>query len=563
MTVPQATAAFDARHEPCQWSRFDTAQAFSAFCDPFAPPVSQRQYAQQHGIPRSTLGYWLRQDYPEHLDKDLVCFFRGPAGVAFLRRLVLALLLVFHQQNPCGLRQIGTFLELAELDLFVGSSYGALYALDSHLQDSLALFDQQQRPLLAKGMRQKDIVLCPDENFHGPHICLVGIEPVSNFILVEAYADRRDSATWAKAIQAGCEGLPVHIVALTSDCASGLIRCAETELGVRHQPELWHLQNELAGPILLPLARPIRCAEKELEKAQQRTGKLDAAEQSKPCSVALEVMVEAVRAELLAEAGLKQARQVVEQAVDHVRDISEVYHPCDRGTGEPVSAFQMQRRLQAPVDRLAEVVKGHGLGQRAFEAAAKAREWVVVLAGYLAWFWATAESQVEKLDLSDEANRLILGKLLASYYWEMASTREKQPDERQRLKGMAAQLRQEAWAEGGPLASLSEADKEKARQAARQSAGRFCRSSSCVEGRNGRLSLFHHGQTRLSSKRLTALTVVHNYVVRRADGSTAAERFFGQKHPDAFSWLLQRMPDLPRPAAKRRQPAALADAPAA
>src|SRR4051812_22000541 len=170
MTPPQATAGSAARQGPCRWARIDTAQAFADFSDPFAPPASQRRYAQQHAVPRSTLGHWLRQDYPEHLDKDLVRFFRGPAGEAFLRRAVLALLLVFHHRCPCGLRQIGTFLELCQLDHFVGSSYGALYELDLRLQDDLALFAQQQRASLAAGMAQKDIVLCPDENFHGPHV---------------------------------------------------------------------------------------------------------------------------------------------------------------------------------------------------------------------------------------------------------------------------------------------------------------------------------------------------------------------------------------------------------
>jgi hypothetical protein len=98
---------------------------------------------------------------------------------------------------------------------------------------------------------------------------------------------------------------------------------------------------------------------------------------------------------------------------------------------------------------------------------------------------------------------------------------------------------------------LSEETKEAVQRVARECVGLFSRSSSCVEGRNGRLSLFHHGQTYLSEKRLQTLTVIHNYVVRREDGTTAAERFFGKKQRDAFSWLLQRMPDLPRPAAKR------------
>ena len=76
------------------------------------------------------------------------------------------------------------------------------------------------------------------------------------------------------------------------------------------------------------------------------------------------------------------------------------------------------------------------------------------------------------------------------------------------------------------------------------------------EGRNGRLSLFHHGQGKLSDKRLQSLTVVHNYLVKRADGTTAAERLFGTKPPELFDWLLKHLPDLPRPAAKRaKQPA--------
>jgi hypothetical protein len=93
-------------------------------------------------------------------------------------------------------------------------------------------------------------------------------------------------------------------------------------------------------------------------------------------------------------------------------------------------------------------------------------------------------------------------------------------------------------------------------EVARQTAGLFCRSSSCVEGRNGRLSLQQHGHSRVSQRRLTALTVIQNYLQERSDGTTAAQRFFGQRPPDLFDWLLQRLPDLPRPAKKRRETAA-------
>jgi hypothetical protein len=65
------------------------------------------------------------------------------------------------------------------------------------------------------------------------------------------------------------------------------------------------------------------------------------------------------------------------------------------------------------------------------------------------------------------------------------------------------------------------------------------------------LSQYHHGQGPLSELRLRALTAVHNYVVERADGTTAAERFFGAKPQPVFEYLLERMPELPRPVRKR------------
>jgi Family of unknown function (DUF6399) len=239
--------------------------------------------------------------------------------------------------------------------------------------------------------------------------------------------------------------------------------------------------------------------------------------------------------------------------VQAIRAVSRVYHPYDRETGRPVTTEQIQARLNAALDRLEEVVEQAELSERAQQAVAKSRGWVVLLVGCLAWFWTRLGHAVESLRLSQAAQRQVEQYLIPSCYWEMASVKEKDPYERTRLQELTQRLREKAWRPGSALGSLPQPDKEEVKRVARQCAEWFQRSSSCVEGRNGRLSLFHHGQTRLSDKRLQTLTVVHNYVVRRADGTTAAERFFGQKQRDTFSWLLQRLPDLPRPAAKRRE----------
>jgi hypothetical protein len=58
----------------------------------------------------------------------------------------------------------------------------------------------------------------------------------------------------------------------------------------------------------------------------------------------------------------------------------------------------------------------------------------------------------------------------------------------------------------------------------------FQRSSAHVEGRNGYLALRNHALCGLdNSRKRPCLTVVHNFLLKRPDGATAAERFFGQK----------------------------------
>ncbi len=81
----------------------------------------------------------------------------------------------------------------------------------------------------------------------------------------------------------------------------------------------------------------------------------------------------------------------------------------------------------------------------------------------------------------------------------------------------------------------------------------FHRSSSAVEGRNGRLSQMYHNGRGLTKKRLAALTVVHNYGLKHADGTTAAERLFGSPFPDVFEWLISQMGELPLPRKPRKR----------
>jgi hypothetical protein len=543
MTPQQPTVQDDARQDPFRWQRCAAAHAYADFSDPFSPPSSQRAYAREHGIPRSTLGDWLRREDPAGVDPTLAAFLRSPSGEAFLRRLLMAVLLVFHHMNACGLRPISFFLELIHIDRFVGSSYGALRRLAVQLQVDLAAFGDEERLRMAKLMPKRTIALTPDENFHGTHPCLVAIEPVSNFILVEQYAQHRDAETWTEAIQQATQDLPVTVVAVTGDQAKGIIACAG-RLDAHYTPELFHGQRDLARPLVAPLQRQIASAEKEAEAAPPRPGR--------PADFEWRILLAKIEEGRKARQ-LQECVKRKEQACDALRGLADDYHPFEPQTGQPLSAEQVQERLLGRLKTLERVTCITDLGKAAEEALEKGKKWMAALVASMAWFWVVARQRVEELALPEEAEQAMQEKLLAGLYWQQAARRARTAEEKQEKEELAARLVKEAWAADGALMRLKAEEREQVQRVAAEVVGLFARSSSCVEGRNGRLALLHHGHTRLSTGHLKALSVVHNYVARRTDGSTAAERFFGVKQRDAFAWLLERMPDLPQPAAKRAQ----------
>ena len=561
MLPHQTTPDTDPRPDPFRWSRTEATRAIHDFHNPDQPSPSQRQFARDAGLPRSTLGDWLRRSHPEHpdLEPELVAFLESPVGYRFLRRVVAALHLVFHLVGDVGLRPLGRFLELTLLDRFVAPSFGAQQALAVRFQDLLITYAAQQGQRLAAGMTPQKISACLDENCHGPQACLVAVEPHSNFLLLEAYHSQRDGPTWTAALQQALAGLPVEVVQVTSDQAKGLIACARDGLQAQHTPDLFHGQRELSKATSLALERQVQAAQAEVDRAQahteaqrqrQRDFQAGPRPPGRPPDFAAAIGLAEV-VERQAAADLQRCQDRQEQARQAVRGLADDYPPFDAGSGRPVSAAALEKRLGQRLDTLEGIAAGAGLGEGSRQALAKARRWLVPLVASLGWFWEMVDELVSGLGLTAEARRAFREQLLAGLYWQREAARGRDAEQKRQRRSLAEGLLAAAWSAGGALARLAEDKRAEVTRVAGEAVALFVRSSSCVEGRNGRLSLYHHGQGPLSEGRLRSLTAVHNYVVERADGTTAAERFFGSKPEPVFAWLLERMPELPRPAQKR------------
>lgn len=558
MTLSHSNTSSSDRTDSFRWDRLDVAAAFAAF-SAAESSSSQRHFAQQHGIPRSTLGSWLRRPDPDGVDPDLADFFRRPCGETFLRQIVLALFLVFHFRSSTGLRSLGSFLELTGLDRFVAASYGALHQLSKLLEAELIAFADEERDRLASDMPQRDVAVALDENFHRSQPYLVAIEPSSNFILLEQHSPTRDGPTWSAALKSALADLNVRVVLMCSDRAKGLLACARDGFGVPHSPDLMHAQRDLLQLFLPPLRRHIASSEKELQQEQQELLRWQQAREDyhdkpprpgRPPEFARHIETASSQVEQ-AEQRLEVCKQRLEEVKKAVRELADQAHPFDATTGEQLDAKAVQKRLEQPLDRLVKMVEQAGLSEKASIDVWKGYDWMTAVLAVVSWYWQMARQRIEQMNLPEEAEQAFYGELLPGLYWQQQTRRGRDAEQKRKRQELSEKLLKEAWREGGPLSRLEEEERKEVQRQAEQMPGLFVRSSSCVEGRNGRLSLLQHTHVRMSSSGLKAQTVIHNYLGRREDGTTAAERFFGREQRDLFGSLLQRLPDLPRPAAKR------------
>ena len=149
---------------------------------------SQTITARKLGVPRTTLQYWLAREGKTGLSPAVEAFFETPDGLVFLHQLIISLQFIMHEVGPCGIDLVVSFLSLSQLSKFVASSHGSVYKQSEKMKDTIIQFEKEERGRLSSKMppTKKKISICLDETFH-PNICLVAMEPVSNFILLEKY----------------------------------------------------------------------------------------------------------------------------------------------------------------------------------------------------------------------------------------------------------------------------------------------------------------------------------------------------------------------------------------
>lgn len=531
-------------------TRITKAEELQRFEAKILQGMSQRRAAKAVGVPRGTLRRWQERLENIPLPKSTIDFFESPNGLAFLDRLVNVLQFVMNQVGSCGIRLVSMVLRLSYLDYFVASSYETLRARGVMMEEAIVLFGKEEPHRLAEGMPTKSISIVEDETYHHKP-CLVAMEPVSNFILLEKYGEKRDATSWNMALDEALAGLPVKVIQSTSDEARGIVNHVEHHLDAHHSPDIFHVQQDITKGTSAAMSAKIRATQQAVEalENEQKT-RVEAEQKSqrgRPSALSLKENDE-IQRDLKASKEKLTSLQSQQLAIkDAKKGIGAVYHPYDLSTGAARSAEQVQQDLSQHFDTIEQNASAANLRESALDKIKKAKRVCSGLVATIAFYWMMINQLIESLSLSCKHEQILRNTLIPAHYLMFASKKAKTAERRHQIKQQAERLfssleNNEDWS------NTEQIDQGMLMNAAKECAQLFQRSSSCLEGRNGYLSLRHHGLHHLSDRKLGALTVIHNYFTSRPDHTTAAERLFNKKPRDLFEHLTKTLPSVQRPA---------------
>jgi hypothetical protein len=379
-TVIQSTTQSNDDRTP-RWSRTQRAALFEQYLELPAQGLSLRQAAKVLEVPRSTLQAW--RAYQDSLDAHpaVVAFFQSSPGLAFLHRLVLGIHLVCTEVGACGIRLVCLLLKLTGLDRFVAASYGAQHQVNCQVEEAIVTYRREESARLARDMTDTAITLAQDETFTGG-LCLVAMEPKSNYIVLEQATHARDQDTWQALMEQALAGLNCRVMQSTSDEAPGLLAYVEHHLGAHHSPDVFHVQHELVKAVSGPLAAKQRAAGKAATAAQealeQRQEPLqkprDEPAKRGPgrppkATASLEQPVQQAEAARYEYQRMSEQRERVARSI---RAIGQAYHFVDVERGVWRNGKLIAADIHAQIDTIRSVAQHEGLSQTCLERIDKA-----------------------------------------------------------------------------------------------------------------------------------------------------------------------------------------------
>lgn len=468
-----------------------------------------------------------RQQYPE---SD---WWETKVGYLYLVRLVVGVIYFFGIKQGVGAESLSEFFQAVHLETHVASSPSALRDFKRRVNQAVIDYGETQakhcQPTEGQG-----ICVGADETFFGFPL-LVLVELASGFIFIETECENRTYTTWVKQLEQWWHRHHWHCHYLVSDGARALIKLALSGLGCVSVADLFHALRALGRPIGSALGRQFAQLKKHHDKLQQQLRQTHD-----------ETKVQALQSQIETSAeAQKRLEQDQRTYHDTLERISQSIHPFTIDTQQWQLGKMLSTQLECPLKSLSKLAQSYG-GDKAQKAIDSfASQISSFTEGIEVWRqWVKVALQTETPD--EGIQNWVLMALLPWVYWSAQVDKTRKPTLKYDYQ-QAASCAYDLLLEHPLTLQLEVTELERWVHWCQEFCAKYQRTSSAVEGRNGYLSKLHHAGRGFSDQSLKALTVIHNFDLKRPDGTTAAQRLLGHPFPDVFESILEHIGDLPMP----------------
>jgi len=456
-------------------------------------------------------------------------------GFRWLIRFVCATIYMFGIRGGMGVRALSEFFHLCRVETHLGASPSSLCQLVAHIEEVILAYKARYE---VSHTAMVHAIVGADETFFD-QIMLVVVELSSGYIMLEESAEDRTFQTWQDKAGQALRRLGVEARYMVSDKAKALTKLALDGLDCPHIPDFFHASYEvvkcLGGRFATKLTRVRRAlatARATLDRLQEKAdGFANICEQ--------EQRIAALTDE---QQHLEQGQMRYHEAL---QQLSKTVHPFSCETLARQSSTEVSELLQGTLARLRALSADYAIKDSKNRLGKVEKQGPEIAKVVDLWWTWTAES-LAPYGLSSERAAWVCDIVLAEASWRGQADRTSSSPLRQAYH--AAHERARARLLAHPLTTgLHPQEVRRWQSWAQWMVTKFQRTSSAVEGRNGVLSRMNHTQRAIPLRRVKVLTVVHNFGLHREDGSTAAERFFGEPCPDLFEWIVDHIDELPLP----------------
>ena len=434
---------------------------------------------------------------------------------------------------PGRTERLPFFFKLLRLTMHVGVSPTSVRNLRTRMEEIIIEYQKVQEKH-CKSKKPIKVAVGADETFFNDMI-LVFMDLASGYIFFEEEAQNRSYETWMEKVQKTINELGISIKYVVSDRAKALIKLALKGIGCQSIPDLFHASNEIVKLLGLSLNRKHAAVQNKIAKATTTLSLL----------IELSKGVNEIEKQQLIVNNLNNEQQIIESAISRYKEVlhklSKIVHPFDITDTSKQTSNQVQILLMELPEVIKIILNECGIIDKKDRLSKFAKQ-IADIASLIDAWWLWVMESLDDYEIDDECKKWLLEFLLPVIYWQNQVTKTKNP----KLKKSYQVAFEQALAklEQHSLTPIF-ITQQQWLSWAEWMVSNFQRTSSAVEGKNGCLSQIHHNGRGISTKRLKALTVIHNFGLTRLDGTTAAERLFERDFPDLFEWIVNQMGDLP------------------